>query len=64
MTTFSILRASLAANCNFICERAMQHELLRHAMEIVRSEAAVRRLNLEVHLDATHHYIFVDAPRL
>jgi two-component system, cell cycle sensor histidine kinase and response regulator CckA len=40
------------------------HELLRHAMEIIRSEAAVRRLNLQVHLDATHHHVFVDAPRV
>jgi PAS domain S-box-containing protein len=44
--------------------RCDAHELLRHAMEIVRSEAAVRRLNIEVHLDATNHHIFVDAPRV
>ena len=44
--------------------RCDAHELLRHAMEIVRSEAAVRRLNLEVQLDATDHHIFVDAPRV
>jgi signal transduction histidine kinase len=44
--------------------RCDAHELLQHAMEIVRGEAAVRRLNLDVHLDATDHHIFVDAPRV
>ena len=44
--------------------RCDAHELLQHALEIVRSEAAVRRLNLDVHLDATDHHIFVDAPRV
>jgi signal transduction histidine kinase len=44
--------------------RCDAHELLQHAMEIVRSEAAVRRLNLDVRLDAPDHHIFVDAPRV
>jgi two-component system CheB/CheR fusion protein len=40
------------------------HDLLRHAMEIVRDEFTSRTLKLSVELDATEHMVLADAPRL
>ncbi len=40
------------------------HELLQHAMDIVRSEIADRHLKVSVALEASHHELHVDAPRL
>jgi PAS domain S-box-containing protein len=40
------------------------HELLRHTMEIVRSDIEARHVKLEVALDATFHELIVDPPRL
>ena len=40
------------------------HELLRHAVEIVRSDIAARELTLHVAFDATHGSVHVDPPRL
>ena len=40
------------------------HELLQHAAEIVRSDIDSRNLALQVALDATHHSLVVDPPRL
>ena len=40
------------------------HELLRHAMEIVRGGIQDRQLNLEIALQAASHEVMVDPPRL
>jgi two-component system CheB/CheR fusion protein len=40
------------------------HDLLRHALEIVRDEFTSRKLRLSVELDATEHMVLADAPRL
>ncbi|HEY2139623.1 MAG TPA: PAS domain S-box protein [Chthoniobacterales bacterium] len=40
------------------------HDLLRHAMEIVRDEITSRSLKLSVELDASDHIVLADAPRL
>ncbi len=40
------------------------HELLRHAMDIVRSDVENRQLELTVSLEATNAHAMVDAPRL
>ncbi len=40
------------------------HELLRHAIDIVRNEIDARDLILEVHLDAARHTVLADPPRL
>jgi signal transduction histidine kinase len=40
------------------------HELLRHAIEMARSEIEDRHLKLSLALDAAHHELLVDAPRL
>jgi two-component system CheB/CheR fusion protein len=40
------------------------HELLGHAMEIVREEISSRKLRLSVELNATDHIVFADESRL
>ena len=40
------------------------HDLLGHAMEIVREEISSRELNLSVELYAADHVVLADAPRL
>src|SRR5438270_13421800 len=40
------------------------HDLLGHAMEIVRDEIASRKLKLSVELDATDHIVLADESRL
>ncbi len=40
------------------------HELLRHAMDIVRGDIENRHLKLSVALEASQHELLVDAPRL
>jgi PAS domain S-box-containing protein len=40
------------------------HELIRHAMEIVRNDISNRQITVTSHLDAAHHHLFVDAARL
>jgi two-component system CheB/CheR fusion protein len=40
------------------------HDLLGHAMEIVRDEISSRKLKLFVELDADDHFVLADAPRL
>jgi two-component system cell cycle sensor histidine kinase/response regulator CckA len=40
------------------------HELIRHAMDIVRADISARRLNVLIALDAPQHEITVDAARL
>lgn len=40
------------------------HEVLQHAINIVRNELDERQLRLSLHLDASEHQIFADAPRL
>jgi two-component system CheB/CheR fusion protein len=40
------------------------HDLIVHAIEIVRSEFAERELELSLHLEATRHQILADAARL
>ncbi len=40
------------------------HDLLRHALDIVRSEVDARELNLDVRLDADRHIAAVDASRV
>jgi two-component system, chemotaxis family, CheB/CheR fusion protein len=45
-------------------QKADAHELLHHALEIVRAEVAARRVQLSVSLDAGSHEIDVDPPRL
>jgi PAS domain S-box-containing protein len=40
------------------------HELVRHAMDIVRADISARRINVLIALDATEHHVVVDAARL
>ena len=40
------------------------HDLLGHAMEIVRDEISSRKLKLSVELNADDHFVLADAPRL
>jgi PAS domain S-box-containing protein len=40
------------------------HELLQHALEIVRSETQDRHLHVELQLEAANHQLTADAPRL
>ena len=40
------------------------HDLLRHAMDIVREDIASRQLNLSVELDAGDHHVLADSSRL
>jgi len=40
------------------------HELIRHALEIVRSEIQDRHIDLRLNLEAPSHEVDVDAPRL
>ncbi|PZR75371.1 MAG: hypothetical protein DLM73_05515 [Chthoniobacterales bacterium] len=40
------------------------HELLGHAMEIVRGDISSRQLNLSLELDATAHHVLADSSRL
>jgi two-component system CheB/CheR fusion protein len=40
------------------------HDLLGHAMEIVRDEISSRKLKLSLELNATDHFVLADAPRL
>jgi signal transduction histidine kinase len=40
------------------------HELVRHAMDIVRGEIQDRPIEVSVAFDAVHHQLHVDAPRL
>jgi PAS domain S-box-containing protein len=40
------------------------HELIRHAMDIVRADISARRINVLIALDATKHQIVVDSARL
>jgi two-component system cell cycle sensor histidine kinase/response regulator CckA len=44
--------------------RADVHELLRHALEIVRSETEDRHLDVTLALEAARHQLVLDAPRL
>jgi two-component system CheB/CheR fusion protein len=44
--------------------RSDVHDLLRHAVEIVREEIAARQLNLTVELNAGHHHVLADFSRL
>jgi signal transduction histidine kinase len=40
------------------------HELLRHALDIVRSEMEDRHLHFELSFEASRHQLLLDAPRL
>lgn len=40
------------------------HDLLGHAMEIVRDEISSRKLKLSLELNAADHFVLADAPRL
>jgi signal transduction histidine kinase len=40
------------------------HDLLGHAMEIVRDEISSRKLRLSMELNASDHFVLADAPRL
>jgi two-component system CheB/CheR fusion protein len=40
------------------------HDLLGHAMEIVRDEISSRKLRLSLELNAADHFVLADAPRL
>ena len=40
------------------------HELMRHAMDIVRADISARRINVLIGLDAAQHHVVVDAARL
>jgi two-component system CheB/CheR fusion protein len=40
------------------------HDLLKHAMEIVREDISSRELQLSVELNAAEHVVLADAPRL
>ena len=40
------------------------HELMRHAMDIVRADISARRINVLIALDAPQHQVEVDAARL
>jgi len=44
--------------------RSDVHDLLRHALDIVREEIAARQLNLTVELNASHHHVLADFSRL
>ena len=44
--------------------KADAHDLLQHSMDIVRSEMENRNVDLSVTLEASHHELVVDAPRL
>lgn len=44
--------------------RADVHELLQHALEIVRSETEDRHLRVAINLEAKRHELLLDAPRL
>lgn len=44
--------------------KADAHDLLQHSMDIVRSEMENRNVDLSVALEASHHELIVDAPRL
>lgn len=44
--------------------KADAHELLRHAIDITRSEIDSRKLTLDLHFDATNPILRVDPPRL
>jgi PAS domain S-box-containing protein len=44
--------------------KADVHELLQHAMEIVRSDMEDRHVTPTIALEASHHELLVDAPRL
>lgn len=45
-------------------EQADAHDLLRHALEIVRADITCRRLQISMSLDARAHVVKVDPPRL
>ena len=49
---------------NLHLRRADAHELLRHAIDIVRSEIDSRQLTLDLRLDAANPFLTVDPPRL
>ncbi len=40
------------------------HELMRHAMDIVRTDISARRINVLIGLDAAQHHVVVDSARL
>ena len=40
------------------------HELIRHAMDIVRADISARQINVLIALDAPEHHIVVDSARL
>ena len=40
------------------------HELMRHAMDIVRADISARRINVLIALDAPEHHVVVDSARL
>jgi signal transduction histidine kinase len=40
------------------------HELVRHAMDIVRADISARQINVLIALDAAEHHVVVDAARL
>src|SRR5207244_6996037 len=40
------------------------HDLLEHAMEIVRNDITSRQLNLSVELNADNHHVLADSSRL
>ena len=40
------------------------HELMRHAMDIVRTDISARRINVLIALDALQHHVVVDSARL
>lgn len=44
--------------------RADAHELIRHALDIIRNDPETRRLTLDLKLDARHHFVNADAARL
>src|SRR5262249_7639130 len=45
-------------------EQADAHDLLRHALEIVRADITCRRLQISTSLEARAHVVKVDPPRL
>jgi two-component system cell cycle sensor histidine kinase/response regulator CckA len=40
------------------------HELIQHAMDIVRSDISERQIDVTIRLEATNHHVVVDAARL
>ena len=40
------------------------HDLMRHAMDIVRTDISARRINVLIALDAPQHHVVVDSARL